>query len=156
MLELVPALRRHVGTYIDTDETDSVLAAYLADGVEALHFRWDRPYEISFIPPLTFNVTPDIAGKDKRPIILMASYIYKIGNIQLANFTDQDFSYNPQQGRQNPIQMDVEELARFLPIYRLAKGSTVPMRGFDNIFNPESYRWLSLLPSGNVPMITGV
>lgn len=143
-------MKRHLRIYKDDTDTDSKLAAYLADGVEALQFRWSRTYAITVIPPETYLVTPAIASKDKRPIILMGSIIYKMGNLQLANFTDQDFSYNPQQGRQNPIQVDVEELARFLPIYRLASGSTVPLRGFGNIYNPESYNWIydvgSLLP----------
>src|SRR5512139_3027520 len=145
MLELVPAMRRHIHNYIDTDETDSELAAFLADGVEALAFRWDRTYVITHIPPMTFTVAPDVAAKDKRPIVLMASIIYKMGRLQLSGFTDGDFSYDPQQGRQNPIQMDIEELARFLPIYRLARGSTAPMRGYNNVLNPESYQWLALI-----------
>lgn len=145
LLDLVPAMRRHISNYIETDELDSELAAYLADAVEALQFRWDRTYAIEFIAPLTFNVSPDIASKDKRPVILMASIIYKMGNLQLAGFRDGDFSYDPQQGRQNPTQMDIEELARFLPIYRLAQATTAPMRGFNNAINPESYSWLVLL-----------
>lgn len=145
MLDLVPALRRHISNYIETDETDSELAAYLADGVEALAFRWDRTYQITHIPPMTFTVSPDIAAKDKRPIILMASIIYKMGNLQLAGFRDGDFSYDPQQGRQNPTQMDIEELARFLPIYRLAKPATAPLRGYNSAVNPESYRWLAIV-----------
>jgi hypothetical protein len=76
----------------------------------------------------------------------MASIIYKMGNLQLAGFRDQDFSYDPQQGRQNPIQVDVEELARFLPIYRLARAKTASLRGYNNAVNPESY--LGVLYSG--------
>lgn len=145
LLDLVPALRRHIKNYIEADEIDAELAAYLADAIEALQFRWDRTYAITFTPPLTFEVSPDIASKDKRPIILMAAIIYKMGTLQLAGFKDQDFSYDPQQGRQNPIQMDIEELARFLPIYRLAKPMTGPMRGFNTLVNPESYRWIALI-----------
>lgn len=141
-MDLVPAFRRHISNYLDTDEIDGELAAYLADGVEALQFRWERTYVIDHEPPLTFLVEPEIASKDKRPIILMGSIIYKMGNLQLAGFKDGDFSYDPQQGRQNPLQMDIEELARFLPIYRLAKGSTSPLRGFNNTVNPESYQFL--------------
>lgn len=140
LLELVPAFKRHLGHYQDTSkDTDSNLAAYLADAVEALQFRWSRVYVVSTIMPNTYTVEPVIASKDKRPIILMASIIYKMGNLQLAGFRDQDFSYDPQQGRQNPIQVDVEELARFLPIYRLAKAVTAPLRGYNNVINPESY-----------------
>jgi hypothetical protein len=128
-----------VGQYQDSKDTDSTLAAYLADGIEALQFRWSRTYAITFIAPNSYSVTPAVASKDKRPIVLMASIIYKMANLQLANFRDQDFSYNPQQGRQNPIQVDVEELARFLPIYRLAKARTASLRGYNNIINPESY-----------------
>jgi hypothetical protein len=142
LLDLVPALRRHLGHYVNTGETDSQLAAYIADGVEALSFRWSRQYIVTQIPPLSFSVEPTIAPKDKRPIILMASIIYKMGNLQLAGFRDQDFSYDPQQGRQNPLQMDIEELARFLPIYRLARPVTSPLRGYNNVINPESYNWL--------------
>lgn len=142
---MVPALRRHLSNYIETDEIDSELAAYLADGIEALQFRWDRTYAIEYTAPLTYEVSPDIASKDKRPIILMASIIYKMGNLQLAGFKDGDFSYDPQQGRQNPTQMDIEELARFLPIYRLAAASTAPLRGFNNVINPESYRWIAFI-----------
>lgn len=145
VLDLVPSLRRHIYNYLDTSETDSELAAFIADGIEALQFRWERTYAVSYISPMTFTVTPDIASKDKRPIILMAAIIYKMGRLQLSGFTDGDFSYDPQQGRQNPIQMDIEELARFLPIYRLAKGTTAPLRGYNNVINPESYRWLALL-----------
>jgi hypothetical protein len=147
LLDLVPSLRRHLSNYIETDEIDSELAAYIADGIEALQFRWDREYAVDLIPPLTYSVTPDIESKDKRPIILMASIIYKMGKVQLANFSDGDFSYSTQQGRQNPIQMDIEELARFLPIYRLARPSTAPLRGYNNIVSPESYIWLAPIPS---------
>lgn len=135
-------MKRHLRIYKDDNDTDSKLAAYIADGIEALQFRWTRPYSIIYTPPEKYEVTPSIASKDKRPIILMASIIYKMGNLQLANFQDQDFSYNPQQGRQNPIQVDVEELARFLPIYRLAPAMRVTMDGYANIYNRESYNWV--------------
>lgn len=147
LLDLVPAFKRHLGQYQDTiKDTDSTLAAYLADSIEALQFRWSRTYVISSIAPNSYSVEPTITSKDKRPIILMASIIYKMGNLQLAGFKDQDFSYDPQQGRQNPIQVDVEELARFLPIYRLAKAKTAALRGYNNVVNPESY--LDILYSG--------
>lgn len=145
LLSLVPAFKRHLGQYISDDDTDSQLAAYLADGIEALNFRWSRTYTITHTPPETYEVSPDIVAKDKRPVILMGAIIYKMGNLQLAGFRDQDFAYDPQQGRQNPIQVDVEELARFLPIYRLAKAVTAPMRGFSNAYNPESYQWLNAI-----------
>ena len=142
MLDLVPAFKRHLKQYRAAADTDSQLAAYLADAVEALQFRWDRTYAITFVAPQSYSVSPDVVSKDKRPIILMASIIYKMGNLQLAGFKDQDFAYDPQQGRQNPIQVDIEELARFLPIYKLARASTAPMRGYNNVYNPESYDWL--------------
>lgn len=142
LLDLVPQLKRHLKQYKQDADTDSVLAAYLADSVDALQFRWDRTYQITFIPPQSYSVSPDVVPKDKRPIVLGASIIYKMGNLQLAGFKDQDFAYDPQQGRQNPIQVDVEELARFLPIYKLARPSTMPMRGYNNVYNPESYDWL--------------
>lgn len=138
-------MRRHLGNYIEEDEIDATFAAYLADAIEALQFRWDRTYAIDFIAPGTYSVEPDVESKDKRPIILMASIIYKMGTLQLAGFRDGDFSYDPQQGRQNPIQMDVEELARFLPIYRLAKATTGPLRGYNSLVNPESYKWLAYI-----------
>jgi hypothetical protein len=139
LLEIVPPFKRHLGMYQDPKDTDSNLAAYLADATEALMYRWSRTYAVTYIAPNSYSVSPDIMAKDKRPIVLMGSIIYKMGNLQLANFRDQDFSYNPQQGRQNPIQVDVEELARYLPIYRLAKAVTAPLRGYNNMINPESY-----------------
>jgi len=143
LLTIVPSFKRHLNQYKREDDTDSKLAAYLADGIEALAFRWSRTYEITVIQPETYFVNPDVAAKDKRPIILMASIIYKMGNLQLASFKDQDFAYDPQQGRQNPIQVDVEELARFLPIYRLASAKSAPMRGYAYVGNPENYSfWL--------------
>lgn len=142
LLTLVPSFKRHLNQYKREEDTDSKLAAYLADGIEALAFRWSRTYEVTWITPETYIVTPDVVTKDKRPIILMASIIYKMGNVQLAGFKDQDFAYDPQQGRQNPIQVDIEELARFLPIYRLASARTAPLRGFNSWVNPESYMFV--------------
>lgn len=149
LLTLVPAFKRHLNQYKRADDTDSKLAAYLADGIEALAFRWSRTYEITVIEPETYFVTPDVSMRDKRPIILMASIIYKMGNVQMAGFKDGDFMYDPQQGRQNPLQVDIEELARFLPIYKLAKARTAPMRGYNSLVNPESYMfWLSGVVAG--------
>lgn len=145
LLDLVPPFKRHLKQYKSSTDVDSVLAAYLADAVEALQFRWGRTYAITFTSPQTYAVSPDIVSKDKRPIILMASIIYKMGNLQMAGFKDQDFAYDPQQGRQNPIQVDIEELARFLPIYRLARPVTAPLRGYSNQFNPESYNFLAVI-----------
>ena len=128
--------------YQSAKDTDSTLAAYLADATEALQFRWSRTYAITFIAPNSYSVDPTIISKDKRPIILMASIIYKMGNTQLASFRDQDFSYDPQKGKYNPTQADIDELSKYLPTYRLAKAVTAPLRGFNNAINPESYSWL--------------
>src|SRR4030066_1757946 len=95
LLDLVPALDRHLRQYRKAQDTDSKMAAYLADGIEALNYRWDRTYIITLISPETYSVLPDITAKDKRPIILMASIIYKMGNYSTASFTDGDFSYDP-------------------------------------------------------------
>jgi len=143
LLTLVPAFKRHLNQYKREDDTDSKLAAYLADGIEALAFRWSRSYEVTVIEPETYFVEPTIEARDKRAIILMASIIYKMGNVMFAGFKDGDFQYDPQQGRQNPLQVDIEELARFLPIYKLAKARTAPLRGYNSAVNPESYMfWL--------------
>lgn len=150
LLTLTPSFKRHLNQYKRSGDTDSKLAAYLADGIEALSFRWTRDYAITVIDPETYLVEPAVEPKDKRPIILMASIIYKMGNVQMAGFKDQDFSYDPQQGRQNPLQVDIEELARFLPIYRLAKATTAPMRGYNSFVNPESYMfWLEGIAGGS-------
>ena len=142
LLDLVPPFKRQLGMYQNDNHTDSTLAAYLADGTEALQFRWSRNYAVTFIAPNSYSVDPFIASKDKRPIILMASIIYKMGNVQLASFHDQDFSYDPNKGLQNPIQGDVTELAMYLPTHRLAKAVTAPLRGFNNLYNVESYNSL--------------
>jgi hypothetical protein len=141
LLGLVPSFKRQLGMYQSAKDTDSTLAAYLADATEALQFRWSRTYVISFIAPNSYSVDPTIVSKDKRPIILMASIIYKMGNISLASFRDQDFSYDPK-GSQNPIQGDITELATYLPKYRLAKAVTAPLHGFNNMFSSESYNRL--------------
>lgn len=144
LLDLVPSLDRQLGQYRRSGDTDSKLAAYLADAVEALAFRWTRDYVIELTAPLTFEVTPDIAMKDKRPIILMASIIYKMGNLEAASFVDGDFRWDPQQGRQNPLQVDLAELDKLLPpaSTRLATGITAPLRGYANVYNRESYNYI--------------
>jgi hypothetical protein len=140
LLELTPALKRHLKQWVKVQDTDSILAAYLADGIEALAWRWERTYVISVTQPNTYTVLPDIAVRDKRPIILMASIIYKTGNVELAGFRDGDFAYDPQQGRANPILTDVAELDKMLPLKpNLAHAISSPMRGFANALNPESY-----------------
>jgi hypothetical protein len=143
LLDLVPAFERHLRQYKKAEDTASTLAGYLADGVQALEYRWGRTYVISYIPPATYSVAPDIISADIRPVILMSSIIYKMGNYSLARFTDGDFSYDPQNAwRTNPITFDIEELKSILPINtagRLTTGRTAPMRGFNNWFNRESY-----------------
>lgn len=146
LLDLVPALDRQLRQYKAANDTDSTLAAYLADAIEALGNRWTRDYLIEFTAPLTFEVEPEITAKDKRPIILAASIIYKSANVDLASIRDGDFAYDPQQGRQNPIQLDILELEKTVPLYpKLAQASTAPMRGYSNIWNPESYLFRSII-----------
>jgi hypothetical protein len=147
LLDLVPALDRHLRQYRKPQDTDSKMAAYLADGIEALNYRWSREYIVTIIQPETYSVLPIIAPGDKRPVILMASIIYKMGNYSMAKFTDGDFSYDPQAGNINPITMDAFELKQVVPLasHRLVVGSTAPMRGFNNIYNPESYNWGSII-----------
>jgi hypothetical protein len=144
LLDLVASFKRQVGTYARTEDTDSTLAAYLADAIEALDYRWTREYAITFTAPNSYAVSPTIEVKDKRPIILMASIIYKMGKTNLASFRDGDFAWDPAQGRSNPIGLDVTELDRYLGSAgpRLAQGITAPLRGYSNIFNPESYRFI--------------
>jgi hypothetical protein len=67
-----------------------------------------------------------------------------MGNYSMARFTDGDFSYDPQNAwRTKPNTFDVEELKQVVPLAsaRLVSGSTVAMRGYNNIYNPESYNW---------------
>ncbi len=143
LLDMVPPFKRHLKTYIREEDTDSTLAAYLADGVEALAWRWVRDYAISTVAPNSYSVSPDIVIQDKRPIILMASIIYKMGNTSLASFRDGDFAYDPTQGRTNPVALDIAELDKLIPpIPKLAKGFTAPIRGYANVYNPESYNWI--------------
>lgn len=143
LLDLVPAFSRHLRQYQRSEDTDSTLAAYLADSIEALNNRWTRTYAITEVSPLSFSVDPDVTAKDKRPIILAASIIYKGANIDLAAIHDGDFAYNPQQGRLNPLQTDIIELDKLLPISaKLAQATSAPLRGFSNVWNPESYLYL--------------
>lgn len=144
LLDLVPAFERQLNQYKRADHTDSDLAAYLADAVEALNWRWTRDYTIEYIAPNTYHVDPDITAKDKRPIILQASIIYKIGNTSLLSFKDGDFAWNPAQGRSNPLSLDMAELDKILPTATktLAQAMTAPLRGYSNVFNPESYMFI--------------
>lgn len=143
LLDLVPAFDRQLREYRRAQDTDSTLAAYLADAVEALNYRWTRDYVVENTAPLTFEVEPTIAAKDKRPVILMASIIYKSGNLNLVSFRDGDFAWDPQQGRTNPLQVDLNELDKILPSGqgKLAVGITAPLRGYANVYNREAYNY---------------
>lgn len=146
-MDLVPAFTRHVKTYLDPDDTDSKFAGYLADAVDALSYFWIRDYAVTVTTPNTYTVTPEIERRDFRPIILMASIIYKMGNINIAGFSDGDFSYNPfPRGKDtSTLSIDVNELALYgIRQARLAAPSSMPMRGFNNVYNAESYIWPSL------------
>lgn len=143
VLELVPSFKRQLNQFIREQDTDSTLAAYLADAIDALNWRWTRSYAVTTIQPNTYNVTPEITAKDKRPIILMGSIIYKVGNTDLVSFRDGDFAYDPKQ-RAHPFEMDLSELDRLLPApnKRLGLAVSQPLRGFSNVWNPESYNFL--------------
>ena len=144
-LDLVPAFRRQVSVYTQGNNTDNAsLAGYIADAVQALMFRWDREYSVTFISPQTYTISPDIAEKDIRPIILMASIIYKMGTIGMVNFIDGDFSYSPHKGEHNAIELDVTELRNYLPSTRLASARVGQFLGYNNWFNPESYVWAAI------------
>jgi len=145
LLDLVPILERHLRQYKKKTDTVSTFAGYIADGIQALEYRWSRTYTITYVAPATYSVSPDVVSADIRPIILMSSIIYKMGNYSLASFTDGDFSYNPQ--RTSPVTPEVEELRGILPTKTagtLATGRTAPMRGFNNIYNNESYNWMAV------------
>lgn len=144
LLDLVPSLKRHLNQYVREQDTDSILAGYLADAIDALNWRWERTYVVTNTVPNTYEVAPDVVVKDKRPIILMASIIYKAGNLDLGSFKDGDFAYDPQQGRNNPFTSDINELDKLLPTgsHKLGLAKTAALRGFQNGYNPESYTFL--------------
>lgn len=144
-LELVPAFRRQIHVYTQGENTvDSALAGYISDAVMALMYRWDKEYTVEFTSPATYEISPDVEPKDIRPIILMASIIYKMGNIGLASFTDGDFSYNPHRGDSSSIAFDREELLAYIPKVRLASARAGTFLGFNNWYNPESYIWAAI------------
>lgn len=147
LLDLSPAFTRHLKAYISDEDTDSKLAGYLADSVECLSYFWNRTYTITYTNPSTYEVNPLITPGDKRPIILMASIIYKMGNINLAGFSDGDFSYNPfPRGKDtSTLAIDINELAKYnIQTPKLARPTTTPLRGFNNVFNRESYNWTAV------------
>ena len=144
-LELVPAFRRQISVYTHgTSTTDSALAGYIYDAVHALMYKWNKEYETEFISPQTYIITPDIEQRDIRPIILMASIIYKMGALSQASFSDGDFSYNPGRGITSTLEMDRQELLDYVPSKQLAVPSVGQFLGFDNWINPESYIWSAL------------
>jgi len=147
LLDVVPPLERHIRQYRKAVDTNSSLAGYLADAIQALDHRWVRLYTVTYTAPATYTVDPDIDSGDIRPIVLMASIIYKMGNFSAVRFTDGDFSYDPTTAgtNNNPIRMDIDELKARIPQTRLATGFTAPMRGFGNIYNRENYDWTFLL-----------
>lgn len=147
LLDLVSSFERQLRQYVKEEDTDSNLAAYLADAIDALNWRWSRDYVVTITQPNTYNVEPEVEAQDKRPIILMGSIIYKAGNVEFASFRDGDFAYDPQQGRQNPLWTDITELDKLLPAAnaRLGMAKSAPLRGFSNGYNPESYGWLTTL-----------
>lgn len=146
LLDLVPSFRRQISQYVTENDTDSTLAGYIADGIDALNWRWFRTYVVENPSINTYTVTPIVSDKDRRPVVLMASIIFKGSNVDLAKFRDGDFAYDPQQGKTNPLAVDIAELDKILPqTTRLFKASTTALRGFSNGFNPESYRWLSYM-----------
>lgn len=143
-LELVPAFRRQISVYTHGETTsDSALAGYISDAVQALMYRWDKEYSIEFNAPQTYFISPDVEQRDIRPIILMASIIYKMGVVSSVSFQDGDFSYNPRGAAAN-LAADKEELLNYVPSKRLAVPSVGQFLGFDNWINPESYVWMAL------------
>lgn len=147
MLDLVPSLDRQLKQYREESHTDSTLAGYLADSCEALNFRWSREYVVTSPAANTFLVTPDITAADKRPVIVMAAIIYLMGNWAQAYKRDGDFAIDPRtiNAGINPIVLMTKELGDMLPSIKLASARTAAMRGFNNIWNRESYNWTDVL-----------
>lgn len=140
----MPPFKRHLRQYVLENDTDSTLAAYLGDAITALSWRWTRDYVVTTIYPNTYIVDPDVSMSDLRPIILMGSIIYKMGNSSLASYRDGDFAFDPVQGRTNPIALDIAELDGIIPARKvqLAQALRAPMRGFNNAYNDETYNFL--------------
>lgn len=144
-LALIPAFRRQIGVYAQGNTTnDSALAGYIADAVQALMYKWDKTYSIEYTPPHTYHITPDVEQRDIRPIILMASIIYKMGSMSLVSFTDGDFSWNPHRGGLSAIDSDRTELETYVPKVRLASAVAGSFIGFNSWYNPEAYVWGAL------------
>jgi hypothetical protein len=141
LLDLVPPLDRQLRQFKDSTDTDSDLAGYLADAVEALNYRWNRDYVVDKPAPKTYVVSPDVDPLDKRPVILMASIIYMMGNWSQEYVRDGDFANDTRtvNAQINPLLIMIGELKKILPEIKLASATTAPMRGFNNIFNREAY-----------------
>lgn len=147
-LELVPAFRRQAGVYTHgSNTTDSALAGYIADSVQALSGLWpDKTYEVEFISPQTYIITPDISAGDIRPVILMASIIYKMGNISIMSYVDGDFSWNTRGALGTQlIGAETKELKLYIPV-SLARAVAGQFLGYKAIFNPENFDWRASLP----------
>jgi len=147
-LELVPAFRRQVGVYTrGTNTADAALAGYIADAVQALGGAWpDKGYEVQFISPQTYLITPDIAPADIRPVLLMASIIYKMGNISILSYVDGDFSWNTRGSLGTQlIANELKELQIYTPVL-LAKAVAGQFLGYKSIYNPENFDWRVSLP----------
>lgn len=147
LLDLVPSLDRQIKQYREEAHTDSMLAGYLADAVEALNFRWSREYVVTSPALHTYTVAPDITAADKRPVIIMASIIYLMGNWAQAYKRDGDFAIDPRtiNAGINPIVLMTKELSDMVPSIKLASARTAAMRGYNNIWNRESYNWTAVL-----------
>lgn len=145
-LTLVPAFRRQINVYAQGANTnDSALAGYIADAIQGLESMWDRTYTIEFISPSTYIITPDVVSKDIRPIILLASIIYKMGNINTTSFVDGDFSWNSRGSlAQDLTKTDRAELLTYVPV-RLAQAVAGQFLGYKSIYNPENFDWWGTL-----------
>lgn len=145
-LELVPAFQRQIRVYNTgaSATTESGLAGYIADGVQALLYRWDKTYSVALTSPMTYVISPVILEKDIRPIILMASIIYKSGSLGLVSFSDGDFSYHGATAAK-ALELDRAELLSYIPATRLAKPTIGPLFGYRAIWNPENYDWMNAL-----------
>lgn len=143
-LELIPAFRRQIGVYTrGTNTSDAALAGYIADSVQALSSMWagGQEYTVEFISPATYIITPDVEAKDIRPIILMASIIYKMGSISIMSYVDGDFSWNTRGSLGTQLVADErKELLTFVPV-RLAKAVAGQFLGYASIYNPENFDW---------------
>jgi len=158
-LELVPAFRRQTGVYIrGTNTSDSVLAGYIADAVQGLTTMWapDKVYDVTFTSPATYNITPDITPGDIRPVILMASIIYKMGNISIMSYVDGDFSWNTRGSLGTQlIENERKELLGYIPVI-LARAVVGQFMGYKAIYNPENVNWGDIMGyvwnGGSVPV----